>query len=152
MFANPVLIFEDEDEAALKSRFVEVAAKFPEHTMVDVAVHVFRNLRDPLLRAQDAAVKWGNDLEIKERIRQARILGAEEGEPLLSRPQRIKALEQIALNHNLEAKDRIAAFRLIAEQNGEVIKAVDKKVEKKPMQLPTIVHRIHPSQLASSGE
>jgi len=82
MWTAPVTILDDEDEGELLSRFVELSAAYPAYTPFDIAQEVFRGKENAELRANQAGLIWGNKLEIKERIRKARLNGGTEPEEI----------------------------------------------------------------------
>lgn len=122
------LIFEDEDEAKLVADFVTFSARYPERDPFEIAAYVFRNQRDPELRAQQAAMIWLKDLEITERIRLAKLNGGAEASPVPDKAARLAMLQKIFEDDSLKAKERIDAARLIAEMSGDIVKAVDKNI------------------------
>lgn len=138
MWNGGIIIFEGEDEEALKSDFIRLCALHPKQDIFTIALYVFKGLPDITMRSQQAALVWSNDIEVQERIRQAR-LGASDAPQLLTKEQRIARLQAIADDEGIAAKDRIAAHALIAELNGERIKSVDKKVERVKQALPQVI-------------
>lgn len=95
-------------------------------TAFDVARYVFKGLKEPEARSLQAATYWASDLEVQEAIRETIANG-----PIIPGITK-EALAQRALaiadNITEDTKNRIAALRLVAELNGEIIKAVDKRV------------------------
>lgn len=122
------LIFEDEDEEALKSDFVRLVALYPEQPVFQIATYVFRKQRDPELRSQQAAMFWQKDIEVQERIRKARLNGGEEPSPIESKEDKLRKLQAIYDNDDNKVIDRLKAFELHAQIQGEIVKAVDKKI------------------------
>jgi hypothetical protein len=140
MWNQPVAIFEDEDEDALKADFIRLCAVYPNQDIFEIASYVFRNQRDPLLRSQQAAMVWGKDLEVMERIRQARLNGGVEPSSIDDKETKLRKLQAFYDNEENDMKDRLAAMRLHAEMSGEIVKAIDKKVEtNKVKAFPTFV-------------
>jgi hypothetical protein len=124
---NDILFFPGEDPEALKTRFVELCVSFGDRfTHYQIAQTVFKNLKDPELRAGKAAEVWGNDLEVLERIK----TGIREGleTPDANLPALIRRAIAIADADYTEPKDRISAIRLAGELQGLVKKSVDTKV------------------------
>jgi hypothetical protein len=140
MWTAPVLLFDDEDEEALKAEFVRLSALYPNYPAGDIAKVVFKDLRDPILRSQQAAEAWSSDLDVKERIRAARLNGGTEPKAILTKEDHIRKLQVIADDETQPLKERLAAHRLIAEMQGHVVKAVEKKTEDLTKRLPTIVY------------
>lgn len=124
---EPLIFFPDEDEAEIKARFVEVAARFygnPNFDKYDYAKWVFRDLREPALRAMQAADYWGKDIDIQQAILNlVNYKGEIEG-----KAKRIALLMSIAEDNSAQTKDRIAAIRVASELEGEITKAVEKKI------------------------
>jgi hypothetical protein len=127
---DPV-IFEDEDEEALKANFVRLSALYPQQGAFDIAAYVFKNQRDPEMRGQQAAMIWTKDLEIQERIREARLNGGNEPSPIPTKEQRLRQLQALFEDPETAVKDKIGLARLIAEIQGEIVKAIDKSVDHK---------------------
>lgn len=127
-----VIIFEGENEAELKARFVELCARYPERNFFEVGEYVFKDLRDPVLRGQQAGSVWGKDLDILERIAKARRQGGYGNEDEVPAKDQI-AIELVALarDEKVEVKDRVTAYFRAAEILGYVEKNVNKKVEDK---------------------
>jgi hypothetical protein len=123
---NDILFFEGENPDELRKQFVELSARWPNHTPFQVASEVFRKLRDPGLRALKAAEVWSNDLEVLEAIRQLKIKGPAVVE--CTEQDLIRRVLAIADDEFAEKKDRIAAIRLAGELQGLVKKSVESKV------------------------
>lgn len=129
MWNDAPLIFEDEDEAKLLADFVTFSARYPDRNPFEIAAYVFRNQRDPELRAQQAAMIWIKDLEVLERIRLAKLNGGAEAlTSVESKEVKLRKLEAIYNDATIAAKDRIKAMELHAQIQGEIVKAVDKNV------------------------
>lgn len=129
MWTAPVPIFEEEDEESLIANFVKMSALYPKYSAFEICQHIFKDLREPDLRANQAALQWSKDLTILERIRQARLNGGDEPAPVDSKEAKLKKLEAIYNDNEVGMKDRLAAMRLHAEMSGEIVKAIDKKVD-----------------------
>lgn len=145
MWTAPVPIFEDEDEAELIASFVKMSALYPTYSAYEITRHIFKDMRDPELRASQAALQWSNDLEILERIRQARLNGGAETLALTKEllEQRIlTTVEDTTIGYQ-EKKTRIEGYMAVAELNGWKIKAIEKKTEDKTRRFPQIVHAIY---------
>lgn len=125
--ASPV-IFEDEDESRLIADFVTYSARYPDRDAFEIAQYIFRNQRDPDLRANQAAMIWVKDLEILERIRTARLNGGSEPCAIETKEQKLRKLQVIYDDPDVKVADRLKAFELHAQIQGEIVKAVDKKV------------------------
>ena len=141
MWNQPVTIFEDEDEDALKSEFIRLTALHPSRTPDEIAAYVFRNQRDPGLRSAQAAMVWLKDIDVLERIRQARLNGGVEPVGIDSLEAKLRKLQAFYDDETNDMKDRLNAMRLHAEMSGQIVKAIDKKVDNgaKAKSFPTFV-------------
>lgn len=121
---EPITFFEGEDPEALKTAFVDLCAKHKDHfSAYEVAKYVFKDLKEPEIRALQAAKVWSEDLEVKERIRVAILLGSDSPE---TNPAVLKRrLLAIADDPKENAKDRIEAIRTIAQMQGDIVKPVE---------------------------
>jgi len=128
MWNTAPLIFEDEDEEKLLADFVKYSAIHKDRDPFEIAAYVFRNQRDPELRAQQAAMIWAKDIDVAERIRLARLNGGAEGSVIPTKEQRMRQLQEMFEDVTLPVKERIAAQRLLSEMAGDIVKAVDKNV------------------------
>lgn len=132
MWATKPIIFEDEDEEALKSEFVRLSALYPNRDKFEIASYLFRNQVDPELRSQQAAMIWAQDLDILERIRLTQLNGGKEPEAWTKEriQKRIQAtIEDETINYH-EKKVRIEGYMALAQTEGLVVKSVEKKVDK----------------------
>lgn len=124
---QPLIFFDGEDEEGLKTLFIQTSARHynnPNFDMYDVAKLVFRDLKEPGLRAMQAADYWSKDIEIQDAI----INLVNYGDEVDAKKKRIALLMKIAENPRSNDKDRISAIRVAAELEGEITKAVEKKV------------------------
>jgi hypothetical protein len=111
----------------LKESFIALSAKHKNNfTHFEVAQHVFANLREPVLRAGQAAMVWGKDLAVAEAIRLRILYGDTNADTAVDRLRAI-ALE-IAEDPKQLAKDRIAALTYISSTQGDIVKAIEKTV------------------------
>jgi hypothetical protein len=152
---TPVPIFEDEDEDALISKFVEMSAAYPNYSPMTIANHVFANLKDPTLRANQAAVQWSGRLDILERIRIAKLNGCREPKPLTQADLQAKYLalaEDDGLTSN-EKKARKDIYDSIMRLNGWEKKAADAgDDDKNKRHFPQIVFAVaEPSRVSVSA-
>ncbi len=118
MWNTPVIIFDDEDESKLQQQFVELSARWPEYPNFDIAQEVFKGLRDPEARANQAALVWGNSLAIKERIRKARDNGGSEPAEMTEEEKYIRKCEAEANNPDNTGPVRFKWFELAAKMRG----------------------------------
>lgn len=128
-FEPTVVLFEGEDEAAMKAEFVKLCAKHPTRSPLEIGEYVFRGLRDPGTRGSQAGRVWAADLEIQERIDAEKLNG---GQQLAAVPSKeVLAAEAMAIARDpaTSSKERIAAYKLVAELGGHIIKSVEKKTE-----------------------
>lgn len=145
MWNPPLIFFEDEDEDELINEFVRLSAKYKGkgRDPYEIASYVFRNLKDKELRAAQAAMRWSNDLEIIERIDNYAVEKNIKDEPLTKEILQAKVM---ALNEDRsipyqDKKVMIEGYKAVAEFNGWVLKAVDKKITK-ARQLPQVLQTI----------
>jgi ATP-dependent DNA ligase len=143
---TPLPIFEGEDEVELVRRFVELRAAYPESTYnnFELCQYIFRDLRDPSMRANQAALCWGNDLEIKERIRKAKLNGNKEPEELTKENWQARVLaviEDTALTPQ-EKKAKLDGYRLYAEANNWIVKTVDKSTKDTTVRFPQVIYAL----------
>lgn len=142
---TPVPIFEDEDEDELIARFVELTAVYGDKfEPFQITQEIFKNLKDPTMRANQAALVWSKDLAILERIKQARLNGGTEPKPIETKEMKLKKLEALYNNEDIGVKDRLAAMRLHAEIQGEITKAIEKTTEDRTRHFPQIVQAVYP--------
>ncbi len=125
---TPLPIFEDEDENALTSKFVELVAAHPTFSPMAITAHIFKDLKDPVARSGQAAFDWMQRLDILERIRLAKLNGNKEALPIETKEGKLRKLEAIYNNEDNALRERLNAIRLHAEIQGEIVKAIDKKI------------------------
>ena len=140
MWDTPVPIFEDENEDELITRFVELSARYNDYSAFEICGVVFKGLKEPDLRANQAAMVWSKSLEIKERIRQARLNGGEEPNPLDSKEAKLRKLEAIYNNEENSLRERIKAIELHAEIQGEIKKPSDSGDDKEKARVPIVMN------------
>ena len=143
MWNNTPVIFEDEDEAELKARFIDLWVRYPNEHIFTIASHVFKLQKDPETRSQQAALIWSKDLEVKEAVRQARLNGDEDQTELTKESLQRKLIattEDESLDYR-EKKVMIEGYLAIAEINGWKIKAIDKKTTTKRVKRPITIAR-----------
>lgn len=149
MWSAPVPMFEEDNEAELIASFVRMSALYPAYSAYEICRHIFKDLRDPELRSNQAALQWSKDLEILERIRQARLNGGTEVSSQLSKEvleQRILAtIEDTTIGYQ-EKKARIEGYMAVAELNGWKIKAIEKKTQDETRRFPQIIHAVYADQ------
>lgn len=121
---NTVCFFPGEDQEALKSRFVDLWARYPHISVFEIARLTFQALPDAELRAGQAATAWRNDIDVLERVRIRQITGDAVDDSEIQLRKRALA---IADDQNQRASDRIAALRLCGELQGIVKKSVETK-------------------------
>lgn len=138
------VIFEDEDEEALKAEFIRLSAENPDRTPIEIAEYVFRYAQDPSLRSAQAALIWSKDLEVLDRIRHYRLTGGDAEGEIASKKAKLKVLEAIYNDLGQKAADRIKAIELHAQIQGEIIKAVEKTIDDKTRRFPKIVYAQYP--------
>lgn len=127
------IFFDDENEDELKARYIELRALHPDEEPGNIAAYVFKYLKDPQLRALQAAASWEQDLEVRERIRYAKANGGKEPEEW-TKEKVVACIAATILDSTLshhEKKVRNEGYMQIAALNGWVIKAIDKTIDNK---------------------
>ncbi len=69
-WSDGLVFLEGEDPVALKLRYIEMRARYPEESTFGIAQYVFKDCVDPTLRANQAALIWEQDLQVREDIRE----------------------------------------------------------------------------------
>lgn len=128
MWTVAPVIFEDEDEEQLKADFIRLRALYPNQDQFEIARYVFRHQVDPELRSQQAAMIWSKDIEVIERIRLASLNGGEEPSPIETKDDKLRKLQAIYNDEQVTVTNRLKAFELHAQIQGEIVKAIDKKI------------------------
>lgn len=127
MWSERATFYEGEDETALRDKFAQLCAKYPDQDPYEVAAFVFKDLVDPFSRSQQAAMLWLKDLEVKELIGKYRTDSVRED--LASKEEAAKLAWTLANDHDVPTKERIAALKLYGEFNGMIVKVVDKTLD-----------------------
>ena len=143
----PVPIFEDEDEDALISVFVELmAAHYPTYSEFAIAEQVFKGLRDPGLRSHQAALMWYKDLAIKERIRLARLNGNKEYKKLSFEEWQVKLLTVTESDHYSpqDKKVRIEGLVAYGTSEGWIKKAIDTTITNVASRIEPMILGVYP--------
>ncbi len=142
---TPVPIFEDEDEDELVARFVELSAAHSNEPPIAITNYIFEKLRDPIARANQAALRWSTNLSIRERIRQAKNNGGKELKKITKDELQAKILattEDETLHH-LEKRVRLQGYMNYAQTEGWVMKENDgEDNEGKKQHFPQIVFAV----------
>lgn len=120
MWEAAVPIFDDEDENELISEFVRLSALYPKKQATEITAYIFKNLRDPFPRANQAAMRWAEDLEISERIRKAKLNGGTEPEPIDDKETMLRKIEAWYNDEDAKLADRIKAAELHAKIAGHI--------------------------------
>lgn len=128
MWKNGPTILEGEDELALRDEFAKLVAKYPNQDPFEIGEYVFRDLKDPGLRGQQAAMFWIKDIEVKELISNYRS-GQSGSEAIPSKDQAALLAWSLASDPAADKKDRIAALNLFGQLNGMIVKSVEKKID-----------------------
>ena len=150
MWTAPVPILDDEDEAELIARFVEYSARYPNETPFAITEYVFRYLRDPAARANQAAMVWSNDLEIRERIRIARDNGGTEPKVLTEEQKMLAKCDAEANNQDNSATVRYKYFELACKMRGLIKENAEAgKGDDKARSFPTFVFAQYPDEHAA---
>lgn len=134
MWNDEPLIFDDEDEEALKTKYVNLKHRYKnKYSDIEIADEVFRGLRDPLLRGRQAIAIWSRNLELQERIRMLDLFG--ENHKIIKSEEEYQAAVLATIQDDSlssqEKKVRIDGYRLLGEANSWIKKAVDKTINDK---------------------
>lgn len=144
MWETPVPIFDDEDEAELIARFVQMSARYADREPMEICGVIFKNLRDPIMRANQAAMNWSKDLDIIERIHLARLNGGEEEKPVETKAMKLRKLEAMYNDEKMNPRERLKAIELHARITGEI--DGEGGDDNKSRRTPVFNFAIHPSQ------
>lgn len=131
------LLFDDEDEAALKARFVELWAKYPDRSIVEIGDYIFKDLRNPEVRGAQWAMRWAKDLEVLEAVKKLR--QGQVQSDVATKEEIINSAWALAHSQGVDPKDKVAALKLIAEMQGMIEKNINKKTEEVKRRMPNIV-------------
>ena len=138
MWNEKPLLFDDEDETALRARFVELWAKYQDRSIIEIGNYIFKDLRSPDTRGAQWAVYWSKELDVLEEVK--RLRQGQVGGEVASKEEIINSAWAIAHDAQVDAKDKVNALKLIAEMQGMIEKNINKKTEDvKRRQMPTIV-------------
>ncbi len=138
----PLIFFEGENEEKLVSEFVGWRAKHPNRSIFEICAHIFRDLKDNTARANQAALKWQDDLSIIERIDAAKNNGGVEETNVLTKAQLQAKILAVVENDYLTPQEKTARLKGLtdyASLEGWVIKAVEKQTKDVTNRRPTIV-------------
>lgn len=119
---RPVVIFDDEDEVALKRDFALLWAKYPNNTPAEIGMQLFANAVEPMRGLQAGAV-WSRELAVIA-MRDDFILngGDEDVTDIPSKEQVQRELIAIARGSR-DPKVRLDAYRQFNEMAGHITKA-----------------------------
>lgn len=120
-WAEPVLIYEGEDEAALKRRFVELSVRYPHANPYEIGFKTFEGLYEQVARGAAAGLAWSKDLDICEAIRELGLVGVDMSADLPTKEMVMRELYALA-RLPIEAKDRIKAYETLANIAGYIEK------------------------------
>jgi hypothetical protein len=137
MWSVKPTILEGEDELALRDKFAQLVAKYPAQDPFQIGEYVFRELKDPGLRGQQAAMIWIKDPEVLELISKYKTGGAVKDLP--TKDDLTRAAWAIANDLTADRKDRIAAINLAGQLNGMIVKSVEKKVDDVRRRQPPVI-------------
>jgi len=154
MWEESPIIFDDEDEAALKDRFVELCAKYyPGRSEFEIGEYTFKGLKDASSRGAQAGKVWIRDLEVLERIDEYRRNGGPpvvevQGQPVISKEEYQREL--LARARQAGDKESAAFYKQFAEVNGWVIKQIDANVnDSRPLPKITFKRYDDPAEAAA---
>lgn len=128
MWSEQATFYEGEDEAALRDEFARLVAKYPQQDPYQIAHHVFKKLKDPFSRSQQACMNWMADVEVLELITRYR---RGEGDGVATKEEAFKLAWAIANGTVAATKEQVAALKLFGEMQGLIVKQIDKVVDDK---------------------
>lgn len=118
--ASPILFEDEPSEDELLARFVKYSALYPKVDPQQIGDFVFQGLRDPFLRSSQAVALWLSRLDVRERIRVAKLNGGENVKALPTKEERMRQLYEIMQDDTVKPSDRINAHRLYSEIEKEI--------------------------------
>lgn len=141
--STPLIFNEGEDAEALLSQFIELSATWTNFNCFQIAEYVFKQagIVDALMRSNQAALVWNDDLAVQVRIDKLKRNGGSEPEILTK--ERWEA-ELLALIRNDEItatmkSTMIKGYQLYGEGQGWIVKPVEKKTQDVTRRYPRIV-------------
>lgn len=118
---RPVVIFDGEDEDALKREFALLWAKYPDRQPAEIGQHLFANLVEPMRGLQAGAV-WSRELAVIEQRDYYKLNGGDLDTSDLPTKEQV-AREVIAKARTLtDPKESLAAYKLYSEIAGFIEK------------------------------
>ena len=133
---KPLFFFENEDEETLKEEFVRFTVRYPGHTPYQIAQHLFKDLKEPELRAGQASNLWSIDLDIQERIRKYKLFGIPQDLP--TREEHLAFLARKLADNSVPEKEKTVYSKQFADIQGWVVKENTTNLNM-PNGLPTFV-------------
>lgn len=132
--------FEDLD--AVKAKFVELWAKYPDRSANEVAESAFRLCGlEPGFRYASFALAWGSDLEVLEARDKRRPLARNPDSLIPSKEQLLAEMLELARDAKIDAKDRAKLYRDVLEAEGHIAKVAPKETSKVVPTPPAILFR-----------
>lgn len=140
-----LIIYENESEDELLNEFIRLSALYPEYSPYDIAAEVFKGKVDPWARSMQAAQVWSNSLEVRERIRLAkanRNSATSKSNTIVSYEELQAEILNVTRDMTIpyqEKKVILEGLRLLAETNGWIKKAIEKKTEDVTRRIPNFL-------------
>ena len=123
-----------DDLGAVKSKFVELWAKYPDRTPQEVARSAFNLCGiDPGFRFASCAVLWSESLEVLEAVNALKPVAHNAGLVVPTKEQLVAEMLDLARNPKVDAKDRATLYKTSLEALGHITKQVDKTTKAVPM-------------------
>lgn len=123
--------FDDLD--AVRAKFIELWAKYPDRTANEVAESAFRLCGlEPGFRFAQMATIWAADLEVLEARDALRPTARNPDAKVPDKATLIAEMLELARNDRVDPKDRATLYKTVLEAEGHITKNVDKNVNKSP--------------------
>jgi hypothetical protein len=139
---GPDIDTEAEDLSPVKAKFIELWAKYPDRTPLEVADSAFRLCGlEPGFRYAQYAQSWSTDLEVLEERDARRPTARNPTNKVPDKDQLLAELLELARDPGLDAKDRVAAYTKVLEAEGHITKQVSKEEGRKAPTPPAIIFK-----------
>lgn len=119
-WVRPVPLFDGEDEAELKARFAELWARYPNQSVYEIGLAVFRDMPEPH-RGSQAGHVWSKDLEVLQLRDELSLVGGLDDADLPTKEQVGRELIAMARTAR-DPKVRLDAYSKYCEVAGYVTK------------------------------
>lgn len=142
MSFGPDIDTEVEDLGPVKAKFIELWAKYPDRTPLEVADSAFKLCGlEPGFRYAQYANSWASDLEVLEERDAKRPTARNPTKAVPDKDQLLAELLELARDPAHDAKDRVAAYTKVLEAEGHITKQISKDVGRKTPTPPAIIFK-----------